>query len=58
MNIQGILIQGAATTAAESGLPEYLIKKLGRWESNAFSLYVKNPKKAISDAQWAMLDSM
>ena len=32
---------GAASTAASLGVPDYLIKALGRWNSNAYLLYVK-----------------
>ena len=32
---------GAATTAATLGFPEYLIKALGRWSSDAYKVYVK-----------------
>jgi len=31
---------GAATTAAAAGIPDWLIKKLGRWSSNAYQLYI------------------
>ncbi len=31
---------GAATTAALAGLPDSLIKTLGRWESSAYALYM------------------
>lgn len=31
---------GAATTAAQRGLPEHLIKTLGHWSSDAYTLYV------------------
>ena len=31
---------GAATTAAAAGLPEWLIKALGRWSSNAYMTYI------------------
>ena len=31
---------GAATTAAEAGLPPWLIQTLGRWSSNCFTLYI------------------
>jgi len=31
---------GAATTAAAAGLPEWLIKNLGRWSSNAYITYI------------------
>ena len=32
---------GAATTAAAAGVPDHLIKTLGRWESSAYLLYVR-----------------
>jgi len=31
---------GTATTAAATGLPEWLIKNLGRWSSNAYLTYI------------------
>ena len=48
------LRSGAATSAASSGIPPYLIQKLGRWSSNAYCSYIKQPHKAIRDAQAAM----
>ena len=38
---------GAATTAGAVGLPDWLIKVLGRWKSNAYQTYIKTPKEAI-----------
>ena len=35
---------GAATTAAARGLQDSLIKTLGRWESAAYTLYIRTPK--------------
>ena len=32
---------GAASTAAEAGLPDSLIKSLGCWRSNCFQRYVR-----------------
>ena len=32
---------GAATTAAALGFPEHLIKALGRWNSDAYKLYIR-----------------
>ncbi|XP_065058040.1 uncharacterized protein LOC135685877 [Rhopilema esculentum] len=32
---------GAASTAASLGFPEYLIKALGRWSSEAYQVYIK-----------------
>ena len=38
---------GAATTAAQRGVQDVLIKTLGRWESSAYTLYVKTPQKTL-----------
>lgn len=38
---------GAATTAGAVGLPDWLIKVLGRWKSNAYQTYIQTPKEAI-----------
>ena len=38
---------GAATTAAQRGIQDVLIKTLGRWESSAYTLYVKTPRKTL-----------
>ena len=34
---------GAATTAAEAGLPPWLIQTLGRWSSNGYTQYIRTP---------------
>ena len=39
---------GAATTAASLGFPEYLIKALGRWSSDAYKVYIKLPVQRLS----------
>ena len=39
---------GAATTAAEVGLEDSLIKTLGRWESSAYLLYVRVPREKLA----------
>ena len=31
---------GAATSAAAAGVPDHLIKILGRWQSEAYQLYI------------------
>ena len=41
---------GAATTAASLGFPEYMIKALGRWSSDAYKVYVKLPLERLSAA--------
>ncbi|XP_077981140.1 integrase/recombinase xerD homolog [Glandiceps talaboti] len=38
---------GAATTAAEANLPDWLIKALGRWKSDAYQVYISTPKSLI-----------
>lgn len=38
---------GAATTAARKGLPDHLIKTMGRWSSKAYLLYVRTPVETI-----------
>ena len=37
----------AATTAARKGLPDHLIKTMGRWSSEAYLLYVRTPVETI-----------
>ena len=39
---------GAATTAAALGFPEYLLKALGRWSSDAYKVYVKLPFQCLA----------
>ncbi len=38
---------GAATTAARWGVPESLIKTLGRWESAAYMLYIRTLRETL-----------
>lgn len=39
---------GAATSAAASGVPDHLIKTLGRWESSAYQLYIRTPRQSLA----------
>ena len=39
---------GAATTAAARGIPDHLIKTLGRWSSNAYQLYIRTPVGSLT----------
>ena len=34
---------GAATSAAEAGIPSWLIKTMGRWSSEAYKVYIRTP---------------
>ena len=38
---------GAATTAAERGIQDSLIRTMGRWESSAYLLYIRTPRDKI-----------
>lgn len=38
---------GAATTARAAGFPDWLIKVLERWKSDAYQTYIKTPKETI-----------
>jgi hypothetical protein len=38
----------AATTAASAGIPDHLIKSLGRWSSNAYLLYIRTPSPVLT----------
>ena len=39
---------GAASAAAAAGVPAYFIKMLGRWESEAYHLYIKTPRESLA----------
>ena len=39
---------GAASTAAAAGVPAYFIKMLGRWESEAYHLYIRTPRETLA----------
>ena len=38
---------GAATTAAAAGIPPHTIKRLGRWSSDAYTLYVRQSDSSL-----------
>ncbi len=38
---------GAVTTASSCGLQGSLIKTLGRWESSAYTLYIRTPREIL-----------
>ena len=38
---------GAATSAATVGVPDHLIKTLGRWRSKAYHLYIHIPRDSL-----------
>ena len=38
---------GAAMTAASMGVPDHLIKTMGRWLSDAYQIYIRTPVTLI-----------
>ena len=46
---------GAATTAAAAGVPDHVIKMLGRWESSAYQLYVRTPRQTLASISKQMV---
>ena len=38
---------GVATTAVARGIPDSLIKTLGRWESAAYIVYIRTPQSTL-----------
>ena len=38
---------GAASAAAAAGLPDWLIKVLGRWSSDCYQLYIRTPQAVL-----------
>ena len=49
---------GAATTAASANVPGWLIKHLGRWNSNAFQLYIRIPNSTIDSTGATLAHTM
>lgn len=39
---------GAATTALKAGVSDAKIKMLGRWESDAYQLYLRTPREDLA----------
>ena len=39
---------GTATAAAAAGVPAHFIKMLGRWESNAYQVYLRTPRESLA----------
>lgn len=38
----------AATVAARNGIPDHLIKKLGRWTNHAYEIYIRTPSESLA----------
>lgn len=39
---------GAATSAAQAGIPDHLIKAMGRWRSEAYQIYIRTPPATLA----------
>ena len=39
---------GAATTAAQVGIEDSVVKMLGRWESSAYQRYIRTPRDTLA----------
>ena len=46
---------GAATTAAANGVPDSLIKTMGRWESSAYTLYIRTPRETLCSVAQSLM---
>lgn len=49
---------GAATTCALAKIEDHVIKTLGRWSSECYTRYIKNPPEVIHRAQKAMASTL
>ena len=47
---------GAATTAALNGVPDSLIKTMGRWQSSAYTLYIRTPRETLCSVARALVE--
>ena len=48
---------GAASSAAAAGLPDWLIKVMGRWSSDCYQLYIRTPTQVLLSAAPRMASS-
>ena len=39
---------GAAVVATRAGIPDHLIQAMGRWNSDAYKLYIRTPVEALA----------
>ena len=49
---------GAATTAAQCGLEDSLIKTLGRWESLAYTRYIRTPPQTLQSVAKTLISGV
>ena len=48
---------GAATTAAQVGVPDSVIQSLGRWKSSAFMTYVRTSPQQLTAISHCLVSS-
>ena len=46
---------GAATTTAQQGLSDTLIKTLGQWESSAYTIYIHTPRETLCNVSQVLM---
>ena len=46
---------GAATAAAAAGVPAHTIKIMGRWSSDAYTLYIRQSREALAEVSRSMV---
>ena len=49
---------GAATTTAQKGIQDSLIKTLGRWESEAYTIYIRTPQEVLQGVAGRMVQGV
>ena len=49
---------GAVTTAAQCGLEDSLIKTLGRWESSAYTRYIRTPPQTLQSVTETLISGV
>ena len=47
----------AASTAARNGIQDSLIKTMGRWESSAYTLYIRTPRETLCAVAGTLVSS-
>lgn len=48
---------GAASAAARAGVPDHLIKAMGRWQSEAYQVYIHTPPETLASISAALATS-
>ena len=49
---------GAATTAAQAGIPDSTIQMLGRWKSSAYTRYIRTPRQRLTSVSSQLVNQL